>query len=139
MRSCGNCTKCCEGYLEGTVKEKSFYKGKPCHFVSISKGCSIYKDRPKDPCSTYQCMWKQTEDLPLWMKPSDVNAIIDKRKTPNGLQYISVNEAGFRLDSRVLTWIIEYALKSNQNLLWKVDGGNHWIGSSEFNVEAAKI
>lgn len=131
-RECGTCTKCCEGWLVGEALGYKFYQGKPCHFISIGKGCSVYAKRPKDPCVTYKCTWLINENIPEWMKPSEINAIIDERIN-DGIKYLSVSEAGSKLDSSVLTWIIEYALANQINLLWKVNNGSHWIGSPEFN------
>lgn len=134
-RNCNECTKCCEGWLTGNVNGKSFYPGKPCHFVEIGKGCAIYDKRPKDPCITFECAWKQSDDFPEWMKPSKCDAIITYSLTKNKIKYINVVEAGKPLDSKVLSWIIEYALENNKNLKWTVEGGSHWIGSTEFCEE----
>lgn len=130
-RQCGDCTKCCEGYLTGEAKGKSFYKGKPCHFVSIGKGCTIYANRPKDPCISYKCAWLTDEELPEWFKPNQINAIIDRRFIKD-IPYINVIEAGETLQSNVLSWIILYAVNNNLNLCWRVDGSEHWIGNNEF-------
>lgn len=132
-RECGNCTKCCEGYLSGEALGHTFYNGKPCHFVAIGKGCSVYAKRPQNPCIVYKCSWLINEDIPLWMKPSEVNAIIDEREV-NGIKYLSVNEAGSILDSRVLSWVIKYALAKQINICWKVNGGSNWIGTPEFDA-----
>lgn len=131
-RECGTCTKCCEGWLTGEALGYKFYQGKPCHFVAIGKGCAVYAKRPKDPCVSYKCAWLTNDAIPEWMKPSEINTIIDER-IEEGIKYLSVNEAGSKLDSAVLTWIIEYALANQLNLLWTVNGGEHWIGSPEFN------
>ena len=32
-RTCGDCTKCCEGYMSGVVFGKPFYAGNPCHLL----------------------------------------------------------------------------------------------------------
>lgn len=109
-----------------------FYVGKPCHFVEIGKGCSIYAKRPDEPCKSYKCSWITNSDIPQWMKPDAVNAIIDMRFI-DGIEYMSVNEAGSRLDSRVLSWVIEYCLSRKINLYWKVEGYSHWIGNPDFN------
>lgn len=134
-RECGSCTKCCEGFLAGEALGKTFYKGKPCHFVAIGKNCTIYKDRPINPCQTYECMWKKTDVLPVWMKPSEINTIIDERTTDNGIYFINVVEAGSKIDSKVLTWLVEYSLQNNINIFWEVDNGKHWIGSDDFCQE----
>lgn len=133
MRKCGSCTKCCEGYLQGSANGKPFYPGRPCHFISIGKGCSIYDRRPKDPCITYQCQWLANEDIPEWFKPNEINALITKRKIKDKpIEYWDLIEAGETLRSDVLSWIITYALNNKINLRWNVKGGFHWVGSNEF-------
>lgn len=134
-RTCGTCTKCCEGWLAGEALGHSFYPGKPCHFISIGKGCSVYSKRPKDPCQTYKCAWLIDENIPEWMKPSDINLIVDYRKTSSGIPYISLREAGDILSAKVLTWFIQYALANNANLYWEIQGGVNWIGSPEFGQD----
>lgn len=135
-RTCGDCTKCCEGYLLGEVNGKTFYPGKPCHF--LGKGCTIYSKRPVDPCQTYRCEWLTNEEIPEWMKPSEVNAIIDIQEQ-QGIKYLRVKEAGAKLDSKVLSWIIRYVLVNQLNLLWEVDGGQNWIGRPDFNALMAGL
>lgn len=130
-RQCGDCTKCCEGFLSGEAKGKTFYPSKPCHFVTIGKGCTIYKDRPKDPCVSYRCAWLTDENLPEWFKPNEINAIIDVRKIKD-IPYINVVEAGETLRANVLSWLIQYAMNNNLNLRWMVSGGAYWIGNKEF-------
>lgn len=131
-RSCGDCTKCCEGWLVGEALGHKFYQSKPCHFIAIGKGCTVYAKRPQDPCVSFKCAWLADESIPEWMKPSEVNAIITQ-KTKNGIEYIFLVEAGSTLSSRALTWVIEYALSNKLNLVWSVEGGLHWFGSPEFN------
>lgn len=138
-RSCRDCTKCCEGFLSGSAKGHDFYAGRPCHFVQIGKGCSIYPERPADPCVAYQCMWRRSDELPEWMKPSDVHAIVDERVTDSGIGYLNIVEAGARLDVRVLSWMFQYALREGRNMLWQLDGGKQWIGSPEFVAEMSGV
>ena len=132
QRLCGTCTKCCEGYLTGEALGHTFYPGKPCHFVVIGSGCSIYEKRPQEPCVSYKCLWVSNDELPEWMKPNEINVIIDKRIT-NGIEHIKVTEAGGALSTKVLSWLVQYVIKNNLNLSWEVDGEVHWIGSPEFN------
>jgi hypothetical protein len=131
-RTCGSCTKCCEGWLTGEALGHSFFPGSPCHFVTIGKGCTVYSKRPQDPCQSYKCNWLTNEDLPEWMKPDEVNAIVDFREA-DGILYMQVTEAGSVLESRVLSWLIQYALKNKYNFLWRINGGRNWIGDTEFN------
>lgn len=137
-RGCESCTKCCEGYLSGEAKGKSFYPGKPCHFISIGKGCSIYTTRPNDPCAIFKCEWLINNEIPEWMKPNEINAIITTSKIKDKeIYYLNVVEAGEPLRSDVLTQLILYTLSNNLNFAWQINGGKNWIGSPEF-LEAMK-
>lgn len=66
------------------------------------------------------------------MKPDQVNAIIDFKEI-KGIPYMRVTEAGSVLESRILSWLIQHALKNKYNFLWHIDGGKNWIGTVEFN------
>jgi len=135
-RECGTCTKCCEGYLTGSVKGRDFYGGRPCHFVVIGRGCSTYDDRPKNPCITYNCAWLLNSEFPEWLKPEQSGVIIDWR-TVNGIKYLNVTEAGGKLTTSMLSWLIVYIMNIRGNLKWIIDNGAHWIGNSDF-LEAMK-
>jgi hypothetical protein len=135
-RSCGTCTKCCEGWLSGDAYSHPFYPGRPCHFLAIGKGCSIYKTRPEEPCKTYQCSWIKDMNIPEWMKPEDISAIVDEREI-NGIPYFNIVEAGKILDVKALTWLIDYCSENNKNLCYRVEVIEHYLGSPEF-VQAMK-
>ena len=138
-RSCDGCTKCCEGYLQGTVKGKSFYRGSPCFFVEIGKGCSIYPERPQNPCISFKCEWLTNDDLPMWMKPSESQSIVCRKTSPSGRTYLEVVEAGEKLDTKVLSWIVKYAVENGFNLSWQFDGGVNYIGSPDFMKEMKSL
>jgi hypothetical protein len=132
-RDCGSCTKCCEGYLSGVAYGKPFYLSNPCHFIEIGKGCTIYAERPKDPCITFHCQWLANPEIPEWLKPDKINAIITKRTVKDTeIEYWDLCEAGETLRANVLTWLIQYALNNKINLHWQVEGGNHWVGDKDF-------
>ena len=135
MRKCGNCTKCCEGWLHGKAYKHTFYKGKPCFYLKeiscASGGCSIYNDRPYDPCKTYVCAWVNEEFLPMWMKPNLINVICTKINK-NNIEYYEFVEAGNKIDATVLNWIVLWAINSKTNILYYIDGGLNYIGSDEF-------
>lgn len=54
MRSCGECTACCQGWLSSKVV--GIRPGVACKHCT-SAGCAIYEDRPEDPCKTFKCRW----------------------------------------------------------------------------------
>lgn len=130
-RNCNNCTKCCEGWTKGNVKGYDYYRGKPCHFVKINVGCSIYKDRPKEQCVDYNCEWLVNEEIPEWMKPNYTHVVINKIEE-EGYVYFKCIEAGKKMSVNVLNWLFLYYIKNNINLLYQIDGGWHWIGSKNF-------
>ena len=140
-RECGTCTKCCEGWLVGEALGHTFYQGKPCHFISIGTGCTTYSTRPTHPCVSYKCEWLSNLDIPEWMKPNQVDAILSKRNE-DGIPYISLSEAGSVVSSRVLSWLLTYCLANSINVYWEVESGSNWLGSSEFvekmNLKNAK-
>lgn len=74
-RNCDGCTVCCDGWLPGKANEHYFYPGKKCHYVN-DMGCSIYDTRPEVPCKSFKCAWLVNTEIPEWMKPSIINAII---------------------------------------------------------------
>jgi hypothetical protein len=65
------------------------------------------------------------------MKPDKVNAIIDMRIV-KGIPYIHVLEAGAVLSSKVLSWVIQYALANSMNVCWEVERGKNLLGTQEF-------
>tara|TARA_R110000803_G_C11723371_1_gene288570 strand:+ start:46 stop:483 length:438 start_codon:yes stop_codon:yes gene_type:complete len=138
-RECGECTMCCEGHLAGEVYGKKIAKNTPCHFVTLNKGCNIYKDRPQDPCKNYKCAWITDKEIPYWMKPNVVDAIIDWRKTRKGEGYLHVVEGKNPLTIEVLHWVITYCLSKKYNLFYYYKGINYQIGNKnfvdEFNIE----
>ena len=132
-RSCDGCTKCCEGYLSGQAYDKQFMHGRPCHFVLLGKGCSIYEDRPHSPCQTFKCAWviDNHREFPEWMKPSLSNIIIVPRHIDDIL-YMDVIEAGSKIDSSILNWLFLYSLEKKINMRVQIGGGHHNYGSKEF-------
>lgn len=84
MRSCGSCTKCCEGYLMLEVQGYTVDLGKPCPFVKQHSGCTIYPNRP-DGCKEYQCGWLKSDILPEEFKPEITGVLVHENK---GVYYL---------------------------------------------------
>jgi len=76
MRHCGQCTKCCEGWLSATVYAHQMYPGVPCAYLTNT--CTIYKNRPENPCKAFVCEWLADESIPAYMQPNLSGAIIIK-------------------------------------------------------------
>jgi hypothetical protein len=141
-RSCGDCTKCCEGHLRADIKLKDgsdpVFMGqdengfKPCPFVTVGKGCGVYEKRPDNPCAIFKCDWLTDESMPESFRPNRANAIFTTR-TIKGIEYTMLLEAGRKLDSEVLSWAISKHLADGTNFAWRVLTNIFWIGSEEFN------
>jgi hypothetical protein len=130
-RTCGDCTACCEGWLDGVAYDRYFWPGRPCHFVT-KEGCSIYKDRPEEPCKSFQCAWLINDKVPEWLKPS-ISKVILVYREKNGVQYLSASEAGSKMPVEVLSWLfMEYANGNIPNLMYQIHGYWNYAGTKEF-------
>jgi hypothetical protein len=137
-RECKNCTACCEGWLTGAAYDYHFFHGKMCHFKGEGC-CSIYKNRPVEPCKSYKCEWLVNKNIPEWMKPSTCKIIITKRNI-EGIEYFEVVEAGSKIDSTVLNWLFSEHLKGTiPNLSYTIDYGQNFLGSKEFIDKMKKV
>lgn len=138
-RTCGTCTKCCEGTLHGAVNGVPFYKGMPCTHCVPSQGCSIYEERPEDPCKKFKCSWLTDYSVPEWMKPNLSGAIVHERNTksfsfpilmPNA-EDVSVN---------TLSWYLLWALPKYGCAVWFNSAGSRfYLGSPEFGAELDEL
>lgn len=129
-RTCDGCSECCKGWLHGHAMGHDFYPGKKCYY--LQKTCSIYENRPINPCQTYKCHWLASDDLPMWMRPDLCGALMTEKQTTNNIQFFVIAECGSKMDSEVLSWFVMWALNSNKNIYYQVNGGWNRIGSREF-------
>lgn len=131
VRSCGECAKCCEGWLSGTVFGHAFSPGRPCFF--LERTCSIYPDRPLDPCRNYRCAWLAEETFPMWMKPNLANVIITRRDDEKTQRpYYIADRAGDTFDARALDWLLTWAAETGANLEYRLNGEVKRVGSPDF-------
>lgn len=133
-RQCSGCTACCEGHLHGHAHGHKFFNGRPCHFMNHD-GCSIYQDRPIDPCVTYRCAWLMDTQklLPEWMKPSESGVIISERTWgPDKKPYWEMLEMGKPIKSSVLIWFMLYHTQSNIAMSIQVERGWYYFGPPDF-------
>ena len=128
-RTCDSCSVCCEGWIFGEAHGHKFYEGKPCFF--LQKNCTIYPNRPKDPCVDFKCAWLGEEFLPMWMRP-DLSKVLVIRRSKNNINYYDVIETGENIQSHILNWIIQWALRTENNILYRIKGSLNKIGSRDF-------
>lgn len=129
-KSCGDCTKCCDGWLMANINGHEMSPGKPCIFVKTG-GCSIYESRPEDPCVKFKCEWLINPYLDESLKPINSNIIILRRQI-SGISYLVARYAGEDVSADSLGRVINYCQANSKNLLWEMQGSRGWIGSSEF-------
>jgi len=129
IRKCGECSKCCEGWVHGQIFGVPFYKGRPCFY--LEKGCTIYKQRPENPCRIFKCVWLGEEVMPMWMRPDLIDVIVVKRLR-EGIEYYKLIEMGKKLDSAVLNWFVMWAISEGKNILYFINDGSNRIGSEQF-------
>lgn len=130
MRSCGDCTKCCEGYVSGNVKGHEMFYGTPCFFLQQGK-CSDYENRPKDPCKSFECEWLSNPKVPDWLYPHKSGIIIHEQKIENHY-YLRLTFAGNMPSVSALSWFLLYGIKNNINLCWVDSDGEQWSGDILF-------
>jgi hypothetical protein len=144
-RECGECSMCCQGYLYGEAYGLPFFPNNPCHYWDPSSkcgGCSIHKDRPAI-CSDFECLWKQTKQMPQWMKPDYCKVLIYNRawqdvegeyfEAGTVLNWVSAVECGQKMDSNVLSWLIQQARRNEWNLHYQINKQDHYLGSEQFH------
>lgn len=131
-RECGNCTKCCDGWLSANILEYKMFKGNPCFYVDKNNcNCSIYAKRPLI-CSDFKCAWLQEESvIPAWMKPNLINQIIIKHITHEFVYYELV-EAGEKIDSSILNWFVQMAVQKKMNVKYSLYNVPYYIGDEYF-------
>ena len=133
-RTCDGCTKCCEGWLTANIYGEEMYPGKPCQFVDIGVGCTIYKKRPTDPCKTFQCAWRAAEVVPEQFSPVNTGVIVVEQRV-EGIPYLSAVFAGKEIDTEMLSWFVSYAVGRQLNIEWKYQDRPYHIGRVDF-IEA---
>jgi hypothetical protein len=140
LRSCGECTACCEGHLEGWAYGHHFYLGRPCHFMKPG-GCSIYPDRPAEPCKRFKCAWLSEDFLPFWFRPDKSNVIVTWASWgPNkDFPYLKVTERGIKIDSAALNLIYMYHVQTRVPISVQIDRGWSHYGPAEFIEEMQQL
>lgn len=130
-RKCGECTACCEGWLEADINGHKMYKGKPCHYVMQNEGCSIYETRPETPCKVFRCLWLDAHDLTDDMRP-DKSKVMLRVDNIEDIFFIRATELGQKVDSVVLAKMLQFAFHRRINILYEVDGLSYPMGDEKF-------
>jgi hypothetical protein len=127
-RSCGTCTKCCEGYISGGAHGIKFGNGVPCEFLALGHGCTIYEDRPLSPCKKFKCEWLKNNDMPEHFKP-EVSHFMAMRKGQNFIVLVTV---GPNPNYEVVDWYKRWCSENKFNLAYRQDNRDYFFGDPEF-------
>jgi hypothetical protein len=130
-RTCADCTKCCEGWLPANILGEEMFPGKPCQFVAPDVGCTIYKDRPKEPCKTFECSWRATDYVPLEFSPKNTGQIVAVQKLEE-IDYLAMAFAGKEVEPDFLSWFVTFAVGRQLNIEWSINGQLYALGSPAF-------
>lgn len=130
-RSCGSCTKCCEGYLTANIRGHEMYPNKPCFFVTLNKGCNDYDNRPRNPCRIFNCEWIKDLEFPDELSPLNSGVIISEYSVM-GMDFLRISPAPNMPTKEQLKIFILYVLKNNKRASFFYDGIERLIGDIMF-------
>jgi hypothetical protein len=104
-------------------------------------GCSIYPDRPQEPCKRFECVWLTDDILPVWFRPDKSNVIVtwESWGPDKKLPYLKVTERGTKIDSVVLNLIYMYHVETRMPITVQIDRGWSHYGPAEFVEEMKRI
>jgi hypothetical protein len=68
-------------------------------------GCSIYSNRPHNPCKGFKCVWKENRTVPKEFKPNTIDMIMTNGYL-DGIHYVHIVPAGQEITVDVLDWAI---------------------------------
>jgi hypothetical protein len=137
-KQCGTCTKCCEGYIPGSINGIKIFVGNPCSYIKDSC-CSIYLNKPTN-CTAYKCEWLVNELIPESMKPTSIGFIIDFQETNfriienvrKKFKYLRVTQCEPTFNDSSFKDILEYITLNKFNAVWKNNDKLNWVGSPDF-------
>jgi hypothetical protein len=138
-RACSECTACCDGWLRINVRGHDVSPGNPCRF-SVAHKCSIYADRPVDPCQKFICGWlADSSPLPEWMRPDKANLILLAANFQwRGIPVHVAVAVGPRPKEKAINWLKEFCLQSQRPLIFQSDGEWTAYGPPQFQTEMAE-
>jgi hypothetical protein len=114
------------------------FSGQPCYYKGDGC-CSIYEDRPEQPCKAFKCEWLTNEEYPAWMKPSLSHSLHTKRiytdENGNQYEYLEAVEAGKPISTEVLFFCMLQYFKTNMPFRIQINGNHHSFGPPGFDPQ----
>jgi hypothetical protein len=138
-RSCGGCTACCDGWLKIEVRGTAVAPGRPCPFRA-DHGCSIYAERPIDPCRKFICGWLVgSSPLPDWMRPDRSDMImLAANFSWRGLPVDVIVPVGEQPKRKALDWLMQFSAANRRLLLYQIKDEWFAFGPKAFQDEISE-
>lgn len=136
-RECGHCNACCNGTLSGNIYGHEMGNGTPCHFIKQG-GCSIYEQRPLDPCHGFFCGWVlPNSPFPEWFKPDQSNVMVVITKWRNRPAYHLLS-GGRYPGPAVMKWMMEFSHRTGHPFFYEENSETLGYGPREFQEDMAQ-
>ena len=117
-RTCGSCTKCCEGWITGEVHGRPMRPLAPCIHCT-NTGCAIYESRPYDPCRSFNCAWvRPNSPLPDDFRPDKCGAIVVIGRAWKGKPVIYAMAAAEKIPEATLNRLKQVSRRTGCPLLY---------------------
>ena len=127
-RECGDCNMCCK-WLIYVINNHVKHPGKPCFY--LGETCTVHEVRPQS-CRDYFCGYIQGI-VPEWMKPSLSNVLVNVEKWgPENKNMLRIIECGKKMDSEVLSWLLNFSRSSDTGIIYQLSGYNNYFGPDDF-------
>jgi hypothetical protein len=134
FRPCGECQKCCEGWVAGTAFGIPFSPHKPCAFLQGK--CLVYNFRPHV-CKKFYCAWTQGL-FPEWMRPDKTKLLISVQDWSKG-QYLKVIECDSPMTDDCKKEIFSFSQAQKCPLIFHyADKKTEIFGPSDFVKEVSQ-
>lgn len=118
-KNCGDCTACCDGWVNITVAGVDVYPGSPCvNSIGGAGGCRIYADRPQARIE-FECAWLQsTADLPDWLRPDDSKVLLKNLDWFEDTTVLFTLPVGRKVPPRTLNYLKEFSDRYQMPLVY---------------------
>lgn len=130
-RSCGTCTRCCEGYLVANIRGHEMKLGTPCYFLQQGVGCKEYDGRPSHPCKSFSCSWLDDKKIPEEYKPEKCGVILMPSDI-HGIAYTLFVSSPNDPSEEMIQWAKTYFKKKKQNFIYTFEDAVYPVGTVEF-------
>ena len=120
--------------MTATIRGHAMRPGTPCHFLGAT-GCTIYDERPHDPCRTFFCAWRlQGNPFPDAFRPDRIGAIVLALRWRDRVAYCLVTD-GREPDAGMLDWMRAHSSATGTPFLVRLAGRDRAYGPLKFQQD----